>query len=383
MADLSYMYNKNTFIKEVVNNRYIQIQDTYGVVRKTIDYQTFGSAVINGRILIVTKSDETQIQLQFINTDDSTVAIGKLLEIIGQLKNGTYTNPTSTSSTTSTNSQDYSILYHSSNFIKEVKNNLIQIQDRLSQKIRHSIDFKLVTSTITNNRFLVVYRTNQEKISLQFITSEDAQTALNIFMNTVDQLKDNTYFFTNGNLSGDIYDPDTFIVDVSINEHSVKLKNNKEIETHSIVAEQVTSIYAIENYVKVKTEASDNIITLTFETSTKAVDGAEKLREAIKSIVDRILSPIANGSINSYSQIFATQSTWTLSPDINFDMDSFMIQYYEYVCPTESNCLESEKVKQECEGLVEIVGNESTNVLETVTIKFNQPLSGKAIILSK
>jgi hypothetical protein len=383
MADLSYMYNKDTFIKEVVNERYIQIQDTYGVVRKTIDYKTFGSASTNGRILIVTKLDETNFSLQFVNSDDAIFALSKLMTTISQLKNGTYTNPSMSVSNNVTDLVDYSLMYHSSNFIKEVKNNFIQIQDRLGTKVQYSIDYKVVTSVITNNRFLVIYRTNLSKISLQFITSDDAINAMNILMTTIDELKDNTFIYTNTNLSDNIYDPDTFIVDISINEYSVRIRTNKNIITHTIVAEQVISIYAIENLVKVKTEATDKVTTLAFENSTKAIIGAEKLREAIKRIVDRIPITPGGSTLKSYSEIFDSSTEWILNPSVDFDMDSFSIQYYEYVCPDGVTCSEQDKVKQECEGLVEINGNEETNILEYITIKFNQEISGKAIIISK
>jgi len=273
-------------------------------------------------------------------------------------------------------------IFNKDAFIKNVVTDNIQFQDVYGEII-YTVNYKSIKTVTSNNRFVIIY-TNTEEISLQFITNEDSTSALNKLMSTLNDLKNNTYVYNNNNLTVDIYDPDTFIVEIIVNEFSIKLRNNKFIETETIIADKVTSIYAIENIVKIKTEYTDNIINLTFENSTEAILGAKKLRESIKNVLDRALPTKSGVSMHSFSKVFESQSTWTIDPDINFDMDSFVIQYYEYVCPDGgSTCNDSDKVKQECKGLVEITGNEETRVLDYVTICFNKPISGKAIILSK
>jgi hypothetical protein len=387
---LQYIYDPSNFIKEVIDNRYIQIRDNDNTptVQETLDYTIFASAYTNGRILIVTKNDDTYFKLYFTTSSKASLALSKLMEIIEQLKRGTYNHNNITTYSIISDSSDYSVMYHSSNFIKGVSGKYIQIQDRMGENVKYSLDFNTVTSTITTNRFLFIYRSNLPKITLQFITSEDAQLAMTSLMTTVDQLRDNVYNYSNNEISGDIYNPDTFIVTITADDYSVQLITTKGLVTHSLVATQVTSIYSTENYVKVKNESSDQISTLTFETSEKAIEGAEKLRLAIKKILDRISTDPEEGEttieIKSYSEIFENQDTWVLNPTTNFNISSCIVEYYEYICPDgTTSCLDSEKVKRSCEGLVEFTGDEESDVLDKVTIYFNKAISGRATMLSK
>ena len=127
----------------------------------------------------------------------------------------------------------------------------------------------------------------------------------------------------------------------------------------------------------------DFIKFLRFENSDDAIEGARCLREAIKQITDRIGIPPTPGiAMKSYSEVFATQSTWKLDPGVDFDIASSMLSYWEYVCADGSDdCVT--KVKQECQGLVEWVGSDSTEILDYINIYFNQPISGRATLISK
>lgn len=382
----SVIYNPNTIIREVLNDRYIQLQDTYGNSTSTIDIQEFVSSLVNGRFVDIIKSNDIILRLQFVSSDKAIQGMDSLLTVIGQLKNGTYIVPTSGVQTPSVDETvDYSILFQSNNFIKQVIGALIQIQDSEAFAVQYSINYNGVTTTMVNNRFLTIYMPGNtpNQTQLQFLTTEDALLALTLLRTTIDQLKDVTYNYTNANLTDDLYDPDTFIVTIEIDDFSVQLRNTKNSITHTIVASQETTIYTKENFVYVKAEATDQLIELRFETSEKAIEGAEKLILAIRQIVDRSTVPSGDFTMKSYSEIFASQSTWKLNPDIDFDITSAQLQYYEYVCIDGGICADIDRVKQECEGLVEFVGSDTTGILDCVNIYFNKPISGRATLISK
>ena len=377
MADLSNIFDSSTFIKEVIGDN-IQIQDYYGVVRHTLDYRDFSSAIPDGRFVTITKTNSTSFKLQFPSSDKALSGMSNLLSIISQLKKGTY-KVTTNSTTTISEDLDYSVVYHSSNFIKEVKGDNIQIQDRLATEVKYSLDYKVITTTLLNNRFLVIYRNNLPKLSLQFLTNDDANAAHTIFRNTIDELKDNTYNYENTDL-GVVYDPDTFIVTIAYDDFSVQVRTKNGKTTNAIIATQVVKIYVSEVNVVVRSESNTNNLALKFESNTKAISGAEKLRLAIKKIIDRIPAPEIP-AIKSFSDTFDS-STWKLDPPIDFPMGS-VLEYYEYVCPSGGSCSESELVKQSCKGLVEYVGDEDNDILYYILIKFNKNVSGRATVLAK
>jgi hypothetical protein len=378
MSDLSNIYKPSNIVKEVISGN-IQIQDSYGNIRNTLDYRDFASAIPNGRFVTITKNDDTSFRLQFTTSDNAISGMNNITTVVSQLKNGTYVPPTQTITTISED-LDYSVVYHSTNFIKEVKGDLIQIQDRLATEVKYSLDYKLVTTTLVNNRFLVIYRTNLPKLSLQFLTNEDANSAHTKFRNTMDQLKDNTYNYQNTDLTT-LYDPDTFIATIAYDDYSVQVRTKNGKTTNTIVATQVVKVYVNEVNVIIRSESNMNNLSLRFETNTKAISGAEKLRLAIKKIVDRIPTPEIP-AIKSFSDTFDNVSTWKLDPPIDFPMGS-ALEYYEYVCPTGGSCSESDLVKQSCKGLVEYVGDEDNDILYYILIKFNKNVSGKATVLAK
>lgn len=383
MSELSNIYDPNTFIKEVKDDRYIQIQDVYGEVDYTIDYQYFSSAIPNGRFLTITRTDESSIRLQFSSNSKTIIGLNKLLDLIGKLKKGTY-NPNPTAPTKETQSLDYSTMYHSSNFIKEVaQNKFIQIQDRLASEVVHSIEFNNVTTTLTQGRFVLIYQTNVDPISLQFISNSESIAAHTLLRETIDQLKDNTYNKTSNVIGGTIYDPDTFINQIEFEDYSVQLIDKSGKITDSIVARQVTTVFTSENFVKVKFEASDELKSYEFESTSKAIEGAEELRRAIKMITDKLASGGDGDGIRSYSEDFES-NVWKLDPPSSFSLSSFNLDYYELVCPDGTDtCLEEDIVKQRCKGLVEIVGDEETDILDYINISFNQTVKGRAILISR
>jgi len=380
--DYSTMYSSSNFIKEVFQDRYIQIQDRLASeVVHSIDYNIVTSTLLQGRFVIVQQTNMDSISLQFISNSEAIAAQNLLRETIDQLKDDTYSK-TISGATTDTISLDYSSMYHSSNFIKEVfQNQYIQIQDRLADQVVHSIDFNNITTTLTQGRFVFIYQTNVDLITLQFISNSESITAHTILRETIDQLKDNTYNKTSTIIGGVLYDPNTFINQIEFEDYSVQLSDIKGNITDSIVARQVTTVFTSENFVKVKFEASDELKSYQFETSSKAIEGAEKLRIAIKTITDKLSSEGDGSGVQSYSEDF-NSNIWKLDPPVDFSMSSFNLDYYELVCPDGSNtCADADIVKQRCRGLVEIIGNEDTDVLSYINIYFNQTVKGRAILI--
>lgn len=382
----SVLYDPNTFIKEVVDDRYIQLQDTFSTVKETIDYSAISSAVTDGRFVNLIKHDKTLISLQFESSDKAITAMNKLLIVINDLKSGSYTPPSSIpNNPIDIQEVDYAVMYSSGNFIKEVVGSLIQIQERLGT-VTHSINYINVTTTLLENRFLLIYSSVDPKITLQFLTVEEASLAQIVLRDVIDQLRDNTYNYGSNDLSGDVYDSDTFIYTIEIDDFSVQLVTTKNKMTHSIVAEQVISVYVVENLVKVKTEATDTMISLQFVDNADAIIGAEKLIIAIRRIIDRTIPPIPPGStIKSFSKLFVDETDWLLDPDIDFDLSSAILQYYELICVdgTDTSCVTADMVKYECTGLVQFNGDDDTDTLDSVVIHFNVPVTGRATLISK
>ena len=279
---------------------------------------------------------------------------------------------------------DFSQTYSSSNFIQGVSNNLIQIQNKDANKVIYSIDYNKVTTTLVDNRFLIIYQTNIPTISLQFSNNVEALTAHDILRNIVDQLKDNTYNQSNIVIAGVLYDPDTFIYVIKFEDYSVQIQNINGVITHTIVAEQVVSVYVYKNIVKVKSESTDTLISLVFGNSEKAIIAARYLRNAIKEITDRSPnSDDSDGGFKSFVSDF-TSDVWLLEPDVDFALSGFSLEYFELVCPLGgTSCATEDLVKRSCKGLVQYNGNTQSNVLKSVTISFNQIVNGRAILISK
>lgn len=380
MSDLSVIYNPSTFIKDVINKKYIHIQDTYGNIKYTVDYVDFTSAIPSGRFLYINRKDESDFKLQFTSSEKVTEALNKFMELIEKLKKGTYTEPIpETQNTVSVPTLDYSEIFSSSNFIRKVIDKDIQIQNSDATKVVYTMDYSTVNTSMINNRFLIIY-TSSDDITLQFSNSEEVLLAHNILLETIEQLKDNTYNTINSNVDN-IYDPNTFIYEISFDDYTIRLVNNKGEMTSSIVAKQVTTVYVYGNSVIVKTEASDGRGVYYFKNTTDAILGAERLRQAIKTITDKEESSSSN--IRYYTEEFEGD-TWEIVPDTTFSMSGTSLTYYEFICPDgTSNCLESEKVKRECEGLVEYDGNLETDVLNKITIYFNQSVKGVISLIGK
>lgn len=380
MSDLSVIYNPSTFIKDVINKKYIHIQDTYGNIKYTVDYVDFTSAIPSGRFLYINRKDESDFKLQFTSSEKVTEALNKFMELIEKLKKGTYTEPIpETQNTVSVPTLDYSEIFSSSNFIRKVIGKDIQIQNSDATKVVYTVDYSTVNTSMINNRFLIIY-TSSDDITLQFSNSEEVLLAHNILLETIEQLKDNTYNTINSNVDN-IYDPNTFIYEISFDDYTIRLVNNKGEMTSSIVAKQVTTVYVYGNSVIVKTEASDGRGVYYFKNTTDAILGAERLRQAIKTITDKEESSSSN--IRYYTEEFEGD-TWEIVPDTTFSMSGTSLTYYEFICPDgTSNCLESEKVKRECEGLVEYDGNLETDVLNKITIYFNQSVKGVVSLIGK
>lgn len=380
MSDLSVIYNPSTFIKDVINKKYIHIQDTYGNIKYTVDYVDFTSAIPSGRFLYINRKDESDFKLQFTSSEKVTEALNKFMELIEKLKKGTYTEPIpETQNTVSVPTLDYSEIFSSSNFIRKVIGKDIQIQNSDATKVVYTMDYSTVNTSMINNRFLIIY-TSSDDITLQFSNSEEVLLAHNILLETIEQLKDNTYNTINSNVDN-IYDPNTFIYEISFDDYTIRLVNNKGEMTSSIVAKQVTTVYVYGNSVIVKTEASDGRGVYYFKNTTDAILGAERLRQAIKTITDKEESSSSN--IRYYTEEFEGD-TWEIVPDTTFSMSGTSLTYYEFICPDgTSNCLESEKVKRECEGLVEYDGNLETDVLNKITIYFNQSVKGVVSLIGK
>lgn len=379
MAEL--IYSPNNFIQTVINNDII-IQDNLEQNTLSLDYTIHSSIISDGTTLIITNNVNgvDNINLKFSTTDNVLSAMNKLITTITQLKNGTYVpKEESPTITTNHNPIDYSEIYKSTNFIKEVINNHIQIQNKEADKVTFSINYLNVTTTLVNNRLLVIYRTNETTISLQFTSNSEALIAHDIFRNTIDQLKDNTFNTYNNIANAALYDPDTFIYTILFKDFSVQLININGKITHNIIAKQVVSVYTSNNLLKVKSEATDTIISLIFESSSDAILAAHNLRVAIKEIEDKNAT---TASIKSYSQDF-DNNIWVLDPDIPFSFSEFNLEYFELVCPTGGTCPDVDLVKRSCRGIVEYDGSIETGILNKVTIRFNQSVKGRAILISK
>ena len=387
--DFSQTYSSSNFIQGV-SNKLIQIQNKDATkVTYSIDYRITTTTLVDNRFLTIYQTDMPTISLQFSTNVEALTAHEIFRNILDQLKDNTYNQSNNMINGVLYDpdtfiTHDFSQTYHSSNFIQGVSNKLIQIQNKDATKVIYSIDYNKVTTTLVGNRFLIIYQTNIPTISLQFSTNVEALTAHDIFRNVVDQLKDNTYNQSNNLIDGVLYDPDTFIYVIKFEDYSVQIQNINGLITHTIVAEQVVSVYVSKNLVKVKSESTDTLISLVFGNSEKAIIAARYLRNAIKEITDR--SPNPNGSDGGFKSFVAdfTSDVWLLEPDVDFALSGFSLEYFELVCPLGgTSCVTEDLVKRSCKGLVQYNGNTQTNVLKSVSISFNQIVNGRAILISK
>jgi len=169
-------------------------------------------------------------------------------------------------------------IFSSSNYIRKVENqNEIVFQNKLAE-IYHKINYNNIKKTFVNNTSIIV-ETTDNKITMEFLTKQEATNALSQLVDLINQLKNGTFNFTSDYLEHSNNSSDT---QITAKNYILQVENNGKYS--SIKVNTTNSVYILGSQIYIRSTSNNNSLVLDFEDKKSAISQGEILMEKLKNL---------------------------------------------------------------------------------------------------
>lgn len=169
-------------------------------------------------------------------------------------------------------------IFSSSNYIRKVENqNEIVFQNKLAE-IYHKINYNNIKKMFVNNTSIIV-ETTDNKITMEFLTKQEATNALSQLVDLINQLKNGTFNFTSDYLEHSNNSSDT---QITAKNYILQVENNGKYS--SIKVNTTNSVYILGSQIYIRSTSNNNSLVLDFEDKKSAISQGEILMEKLKNL---------------------------------------------------------------------------------------------------